>query len=214
MTRAVSLTEEITNIQNGYQIRKTLAMLTYGNNCTTGPLYSDTFTLSISNFTSDKNGYYWCEIVVNGSVSQPSQYAWFYAGSCSQNTYYFNPAAECAEFQCENKIYLTSSFNLVTSYSMSQVTTSSISLASTSSTIDITYTSSVVTGPSVTLVTTPDVTQQTPPIGDEPKVEVLPYVAGFLSLIILLLVSLVTLLLLLYVCKHRRDRRQKIGKSC
>ena len=37
--------------------------LTIGNNyCPAGPLYRDTFILSINNFSSDKNGYYWCQI--------------------------------------------------------------------------------------------------------------------------------------------------------
>ena len=56
-------------------------------------------------FTSDKNGYYWCQIVVNGSFLEPSQhYAWFYADdstSCVPQLY-FQMADEA---QCANMTY-------------------------------------------------------------------------------------------------------------
>ncbi len=54
-------------------------MTSLQRNCTQGRLYADTFTLRIDNFTSDKSGYYWCQIVINDSFTQPSQRAWFYA---------------------------------------------------------------------------------------------------------------------------------------
>ena len=63
------------------------------------------FSLYINNFTSDKNGYYWCQIVVNGSSLEPSQhYAWLYAddsSSCMQQ-FYFRKADEA---QCANMTY-------------------------------------------------------------------------------------------------------------
>ena len=57
------------------------------NSCSNASIYRDAFFLVITNFTPDKNGYYWCQIVVNGTVSQPSQYVWIYAAdnsSCTQ----------------------------------------------------------------------------------------------------------------------------------
>ena len=73
-------------------------------NCTRGILYADTFSLYIlSNFTADKNGYYWCQILINGSFTQPSQQAWFYAeenaSSCTRQDPYFRAvpnSAQCA----------------------------------------------------------------------------------------------------------------------
>lgn len=48
-------------------------------NCIEGPLYRDTFSLRILNFTTDKSGYYWYQLFINGSAYQPSLYALFYA---------------------------------------------------------------------------------------------------------------------------------------
>ena len=177
MTRAASSTEEITDVYNKYNLSASVATNTnqFTENCTAGPLYRDQFSLVIHNFTYDKNGYYWCEIVVNGSVSQPPHYAWFYAAdnsSCTQQ-YYFKkaPIPHCAEFISNNystsMIYPTAMDNVVTS-------------ATTPSTAPSTTTSTKA--------------------GNEP----LYYVAGFLSLFSLLLISLVVLLLFLYCCKQRR----------
>ena len=110
IARAATATEELTNIQHEhYLIRASTSSLTIGN-CTAGPLYRDLYALVIRNFTSDKNGYYWCQIVVNGSVSQPSQYAWFYAAdssSCRQQSHFKQAIVpECAEFH--RNIYTTS----------------------------------------------------------------------------------------------------------
>ena len=71
MSRATSSNEEISHIQNEYilfQDNASNPSLTIGNNinCPAGPLYRDFY------FSSDKNGYYWCQIVVNNSISQPS----------------------------------------------------------------------------------------------------------------------------------------------
>jgi hypothetical protein len=71
-------------------------------NCTQGTLYADTFSLIIENFITDKNGYYWCQILINGSFTQPSQRAWFYAAgnnSCVRQDPYFRSVrdqAQCA----------------------------------------------------------------------------------------------------------------------
>ena len=59
-------------------------------------------------FTTDKNGYYWYQMFVNGSSYQPSQYAWFYADDnlCVQNKSHFKRADE---IQCSNATYLMTS---------------------------------------------------------------------------------------------------------
>jgi hypothetical protein len=74
-------------------------------NCTDGPLYHDTFSLNILNFTMDKNGYYWYQIFINGSSYQPSQYAQFNADYelCILNLSYFKRADE---IQCANATYI------------------------------------------------------------------------------------------------------------
>ena len=106
--RAAWSTSEITEILNEYQFMNITASYAKNatDNCTYSLLYNDAFTLNIFNFSSDKNGYYWCQIYVNNSVSQPSQYAWFYAAHsslCSQQSH-FKIASEpqCAEFHPDN----------------------------------------------------------------------------------------------------------------
>ena len=77
-------------------------------NCIQGPLYRDTFSLRIQNFTTDKNGYYWYQLFINGSSYQPSQYAWFYADYDlhTQTQGHFKRADE---IQCANATYLMTS---------------------------------------------------------------------------------------------------------
>ena len=63
--------------QNEYtldaQFEKTPVTNITNGSCRYGPLYRDKFILVINNFTSDKNGYYLCQIIVNNSISQPSK---------------------------------------------------------------------------------------------------------------------------------------------
>ena len=76
--------------------------------CIHGALYRDAFSLIINNFTTDNDGYYWCQIMVNGSFLQPSQYAWFYADdnySCRQQQYFQMVNSEAD--QCANATYPT-----------------------------------------------------------------------------------------------------------
>ena len=76
------------------------------NNCTF-ELYRDTFILTIVNFTRNENGYYWCQIVINNTYTQPSPGAWFYADEfnsthCNGFQHYFTLATsnetQCAQF--------------------------------------------------------------------------------------------------------------------
>ena len=99
-----AVAEDIADIQsteymfNSYSPR----MSSLQTNCTLGRLYADTFSLIIDNFTPDKNGYYWCQILINDSFTQPSQRTWFYAAgnnSCVRQDPYFRSVrdqAQCA----------------------------------------------------------------------------------------------------------------------
>ena len=98
--------EAIPDSQGHYQLFAVINTQSTSESCNVGPLYRDIFFLIINNFTSDKNGYYWCQIFVNNSGSQPSQYAWFYAtdsSSCMQRSYfvYANPP-DCAQFHAKS----------------------------------------------------------------------------------------------------------------
>ena len=189
--------EAITDSQGDYQFyavnstRNTSLRVS----CNIGPLYRDMFSLIINNFTSEKNGYYWCQIFVNNSGSQPSQYAWFYAAdnsSCMRRNSYFVPVnpPNCAQFH-------TNGFPpCMTSLQTTQATTP--------------YGSSTEMNRTTVLSTEPHST--TTLVAPTSETEQLAYVAGFLSLSILLLMSLVILLLVLYTCKVQRARHQKTGK--
>ena len=99
-----ALAENITNIQSTEYIFRnhTQGMTILQRNCTQGRLYADTFALIINNFTTNKNGYYWCQIFINDSFLNPSQHTWFYAKentSCTQQDPYFRAIpdrAQCA----------------------------------------------------------------------------------------------------------------------
>ena len=173
MARAASSNEEIKHIQREYMLSQDNASnpsLTIGNNinCFAGPLYRDTYILVIHNFTSDKNGYYWCQIYVNNSISQPSQYAWFYAAdssSCTQQSHFkVTNEPQCAYVHSDtNQVSVQmpqeTSTVIVTLTSVTQETTSTsgtIEATSTSVTTKATSTSVTVeaTSTSVTVETT------------------------------------------------------------
>ena len=96
--------EDIADIQSTEYIFYNHAprITTQQRNCTQGRLYVETFILIINHFTTDKNGYYWCQILINDSFTQPSQYAWFYAADsnlCLREDPYFRyvpDQAQCA----------------------------------------------------------------------------------------------------------------------
>ena len=82
-------------------------------------LYRDIFTLAISHFTRDRNGYYWCQISINNTYyAQRSRYAWFYAGefdstTCSSLTPFFRSAflneTECIQYDPSTATLVASS---------------------------------------------------------------------------------------------------------
>ena len=98
-----ALAEDIADIQSTEYVLYNLTpkMTILQRSCTQGRLYADTFVLIINHFTTDKNGYYWCQILINDSFTQPSQYAWFYAdnNACLREDPYFTyvpDQAQCA----------------------------------------------------------------------------------------------------------------------
>ena len=202
-------------------------------NCIFGPLYRDTFSLIISNFTSDKNAHYWCQIFVNHSVSWPSESAWFYAAPSSfctrKNDYY----ARASPPQCAVFTYSTTTKTLLTTTvetSSTEIPNESSPLSPTSVSISLKAPSGIYPKPTSDLVataitkipneissrslllssmTTISLSKKLEP---DPKMKQLFYVAGFLSLFIVLLTLLVVLLLLLYIRKFRTTIHHKTGE--
>ena len=183
--------EAIPDSQGDYQFYASVSTQNTSFSCNIGPLYRDRFILIINNFKSDNNGYYWCQIFVNNSVSQPSQHAWFYAtdnSSCMQRSYFVLVSPpNCAQFH-------TNGFPA----GMTSLQTTQPRAPYDSST-EMNYTT-VLSHSATTSMASKSETHQ------------LAYVAGFLSLFILLLSSLVIILLLLYMCKVQRARHHKSGK--
>ena len=136
--RPQTSTLEITDLQNRFELHRGELSVEGINadNCSYGLLYRDPFLLIIYNFTSDKNGYYWCQIYVNNSVSQPSQYAWFYAAdssSCTQQHHFkLTSEPQCADFHPD-----TDQVSVVTP----QETLETVMLTSTLETLEATSTS-------------------------------------------------------------------------
>ena len=185
--------EAIPDSQGHYQFFAVINTQNTSDSCNIGPLYRDSFFLIINNFTSDKDGYYWCQIFVNNSVSQPSLYAWLYVtdnSSCMNKSYLTlaNPP-DCAQFNTYN--FSTTTINLETTQPGAP------------------YDSSTENS---TTILSKEPHSATTTVASTPGMEQLAYVAGVLSLFILLLTSLVILLLLLYGCKVQRARHQKNGK--
>ena len=197
VTRAISSTEVITtNILGGYaDSSNVVTNSTFDTNCTRGLLYKDTFFLVIHNFTTDKDGYYWCQIVVNDSYLQLSQYAWFYAADSSscKREYHFMTAPK-SEIQCAE--------NYTDTYTVITETTNTIIIAP--STTNSTYVAT-------NFPTSSSPTQTTVVLR---MTESVIYVAGFFSALLVLLGALVIiLLLLLCVCKNKSHRKKIQMKS-
>ena len=158
MTRATSSNEELTHNQSEYTLFQEYAsnpsMAIQNINCSAGSLYRDTYILVIQNFTSDKNGYYWCQIYVNNSISQPSQYAWFYAAdrsSCTQQSNFkLTNEPQCAYVHSDtNQVLIT--MPQETSTVITTLTSVTVEATSTSETLEMT---SKATSTSVTIEAT------------------------------------------------------------
>ena len=193
ITRKTSSNEEIMDIQSEYMLSQEYASnpsTDIGNsiNCSAGPLYRDMYTLIIHNFTFDKNGYYWCQIYVDNSFSQPSEYAWFYASdnsTCKRN-FVVDIKPNCVDF---NQEHATTPQETSTPETMVIASTSVIlETTSTSATSEATSTSDL------------EVTSTEA----ESSMDYLLYIIGFLVVLILLAISLFTLILLCLYCKGRK----------
>ena len=156
--------------------------------CIHSALYGDAFSLIINNFTTDNDGYYWCQIMVNGSFLQPSQYAWFYADdnySCRQQHYFQMVNSEA---QCTNATYPTI-FPPLTMPDSANVT--SLPLTATQN----------------NLLPTAAAKDST-----ETNMEPIFYIVGILSVLALILGTFAIILLLLLVRKRQTQYKKKNGE--
>ena len=158
-------------------------------------LYRDMFILIISNFTSDKDGYYLCQIFVNNSVSQRSPYIWLYTAdnSCVQQRIYFRHANPpmCAHFSTVNNRTPTTNFRSVAS---------STPELKTIHTYNFSFIQSITVSPNlVTSFTTEVPTTSQVAIGSE------IYIAGVFGALVLILGAPVIILLIPYIHKCRRN---------
>ena len=191
-------------------------------NCTHDILFKDTFFLTIHNFTTDKDGYYWCQIVINDLYLQPSPYAWFYAANRSSCTpeLHFMTASE-SEIQCAENYTInsyatatTSSYEsatvIVPSRTNSTPLTNTLPTTSVPMVIDPKAYSSSVTNSSALIpsesdpITTMVILRMT---------ESVIYVAGAFSMLLILLAALVITLILLHIHRSRRKKDQSNGES-
>ena len=231
MARSSSSNEEITDNQSEYMLFQDNASnpsLTIENiNCSAGPLYRDIFILFINNFSSDKNGYYWCQIVVNNSISQPSQYAWFYAAnssSCTQQHHFkLDREPQCAYFVHNNQAHATAPEENIshTTTTFSEVTTT-ITTLKVSSTVTTSEVMSTLTTPEVTstvttpevmsTVTTPEVTSTvtTPELATTQITESVTRsnvsITSILTALVVTLGTLVILMVLFYLYKCQKNK--------
>ena len=86
--------------------RTSTASLVEMINCSLN-LFRDTYSIAILNFTREKNGYYWCQLVINNTNTQPSHYAWFYTDQTCSSYQYFR-LASLNETQCAQRVASTS----------------------------------------------------------------------------------------------------------
>ena len=145
-------------------------------------------SLHIKNFTTDNNGYYWCQIVVNGSFLQPSQHAWLYADhsdSCERQ-HLFGLAEKA---QCANILYQANNVNPTHSMFISS------SSYSSSSTV-ILYTTA-----------SQNITQ----LLDYTNSSVHLYIIGSLVGLVLVLGVVVIALLVLYIHKYHEKKRREFS---
>ena len=166
-------------------IEVSLAETELMSNCSLD-VYRDKFSLVILNFTSNKNGHYWCQLAINNTYVQRSHHALFYAGEPDSTTcsrpptfQYFTPAVgnqnQCARYH----------MNTITSQTDS--TTLALSSVSESSSIESSTTSYPMNIPLTTTI----------------------YVTGILSALVLLFGALVIILSTLYLCKVWKRKTSK-----
>ena len=164
--------------------------------CTHDALYRDIFSLYINNFTTDNNGYYWCQVIINGSFRQPSQHTWFYAGDTCISQYYFQ-MVDVSEAQCvnvTNDTYPTISPQILPDPEM--ITTSTLPTATVTA-----------------IATTHNTLLTVATMETDSNMELIFYVIGILSALTLFLGTFVILILLMLVRKRQKEHKQRKGKS-
>ena len=88
-------------------------------------IYRDVYSIVIHNFTKEKNGYYWCQLAINNTNTQPSYRAWLYSDqTCDNSIYPYFRLGSLNEIQCAQYVSKTFPEPLTTPTS---VTTLSIS---------------------------------------------------------------------------------------
>ena len=81
---------------------------TVETNCSLS-IYKDTYGITIENFTTNNDGYYWCQLSINSTKVQPSHHAWFYAAAnCSLTTSLSNFRLAYYETQCAKYLNISS----------------------------------------------------------------------------------------------------------
>ena len=167
-------------------------------------VYRDTFSIVISNFTRNKNGYYWCQFAINNTYVQRSHHAWFYAGEQNSTTcsgLYFGAAlaneTQCAEYATTPSI--TSSLATYESPTASSSASSKASMTRSSSGSLITTLS----------VTAPQTTLLTPTNQEQENERAVIYVAGSLGALVVTFGALVIVLSILYLRKFRNREPSK-----
>lgn len=197
------------------------AMTSSSRSCTDGPLYHDTFTLLILNFTTDKNGYYWYQIFINGSSYQPSQYAQFYAdyGLCIQNQSHFK---HTNEIQCPSATYFMTSPPAMTTTFPINVTKGLISTApkitESGSNPDYANATYSITSPLAMIATiainATMVSTAAPKMTETGSINIpIYYVIGALTVFIILFITLAIVILVIVILKRYSKHRQKTGES-
>ena len=104
-----------------YRYLSSITTLSAGN-CSSD-IYRDVFALVISNFTREKNGYYWCQLAINNTYAQRSHHAWFYADESTSTTCsslsYFRLALPnqtvCAYYTMNTPVLSTATLSVVSS---------------------------------------------------------------------------------------------------
>jgi hypothetical protein len=189
--------------------------------CIEGPLYRDTFSLNILNFTSDKNGYYWYQLFINGSSYQPSQYAWFYADyDIHMQTQGHFKYAVGDEIQCANATYrITSSPAMTTTDPMSDIT-STVAPTKTDTDSNPIYanTTYIAIRPQAMTSTfliniTMDLMSTVAPKMTKTGSNPIYYVIGALTVLVVICGTLAIIILLMYVRIRHKEHRKKNSEA-
>ena len=188
-------------VTEGYSTTFNLATapneLSTSNQCSHA-LYRDSTSLTIDNFTCDKDGYYWCQLSINNTLVQPSHHIHLYTGECSLTHQYFR-LANSSESQCVKYVSLnTHAFTTITIDSHNMITSvRETPYKSYYMTFSVTPSSGAPTRSS-------SVTQQ------EKRSERLTiYVAGSLGALVAVFGVLVIVLSIFYLCKFRSGETSK-----